>query len=144
MYVAMYILLFAYPKRKSPLLESSPPSFQTPLTLLSFPLSQNLSEKHLPPLCSNSFSLKKIPHGSTLDHLLPAGDAPLSNRMHPFCISSHRCRLLIAHQKAPSDSMAANYKTPCGLLGLWHLARQAAWKCMKPSPKMGVYSILLR
>ena len=25
-----------------------------------------------------------------------------------FCISSHRCRLLIAHQKALSDSMAAN------------------------------------
>ena len=88
---------------KITLSSSFPPELPREKMPCSNPPSSLNNQTKAPPL---KRSLQPSLKATTV--LPPAGDAPLSNRMHPFCISSHRCRLLIAHQKVLSDSMAAN------------------------------------
>ena len=57
-------------------------------------------------------------------------------------ISLDTCRHPIASSIHYYDSLATCPKMTCGLLGLWNLERKwVVEKCMKMSPKMGVYNV---
>ena len=112
------------------------PEISKPSFFFSWPPSQAQRILPLAPEKSPWSSLESSPSSTSQPKEIPPQETPLSlkkisltaalrttslwkkpttcRRRSPitetylFCISSHRCRLLIAHQKALSDSMAAN------------------------------------